>query len=508
MILEETRAMEQLRNDKILTRMNGNNKGDEGNRKELQFKDYQERFILSKARHPCFIGGWGVGKTLGAIWRSRIYSEMIPDNLGIIFRKTFKSLSDSTLKDFELQTGLKVDSERNLYDGNGSITMFRHIDEIGSINQQNINLGWFYIEQGEELEDSNAFHMLFGRLRRNVEPSMEFRKLGLAWNSGWVIGNAGDTWMKPLWKDGELARSAEGIEFSGPFTELIEATTWDNAENLNKEFLASLHVLERTNLPMYRQFVMNDWSVTRRNRVFTSELISHMQSRYGMIASHVRECGVAVDPAGEGADNNIFMVADGGEPVETFEKTIMSPTEKAIKAVEMAHRHGAYFIVIDCDGIGIETYSELTRLPENYLAGIEIVKFHGSAPSAKEMLGRRMYENTRCEAAFIAQKRGWDGKASVHKDARDLIKQLEADEYFTNRKGYLQIIPKEDIKVKLGVSPGLADSWKMLQWGFEQGIERKINPLRNRYLFNPEINLVEQYQTVNVTQDYFGKDVA
>ena len=166
---------------------------------EIVLKPFQYDFVYSKARHPAFVGGWNTGKTMTAISRARIYSRLIPENLGIIFRKTFRSLSDSTLKDFEKYTGLKVDGNRNLVDKNGSITMFRHIDELESINQQNINLGWFYIEQGEELDSDEAFFMLFGRLRRHLNPTPEFLALGLPERSGWVIANAGDNWMRPLW---------------------------------------------------------------------------------------------------------------------------------------------------------------------------------------------------------------------------------------------------------------------------------------------------------------------
>jgi hypothetical protein len=122
---------------------------------EVELTPSQFDFVYSKARHPAFVGGWNVGKTLAAISRGIIYSKGIPKNLGVIFRKTARSLNDSTLRDFELYVGQKVDSDRNFIYPNGSIIMFRHLDEIESINQQNINLGWFYIEQGDELDSSD-----------------------------------------------------------------------------------------------------------------------------------------------------------------------------------------------------------------------------------------------------------------------------------------------------------------------------------------------------------------
>ena len=138
---------------------------------QIELTPSQFDFLYSKARHPAFVGGWNTGKTLCAISRAIIYSKGIANNLGIIFRKTARSLHDSTLRDFETYTSLKVDSDRNLIYPNKSIIMFRHLDEIDSINQQNINLGWFYIEQGDELDSNREFFMLFGRLRLDFNHS-------------------------------------------------------------------------------------------------------------------------------------------------------------------------------------------------------------------------------------------------------------------------------------------------------------------------------------------------
>ena len=442
---------------------------------EVTLKGFQYDFLYSKARHPAFVGGWNTGKTLCAIGRSRIYSKLIPNNLGVIFRKTFRSLQDSTMKDFSRYTGLTISGDRNLTDENGSITMFRHIDELDSINQQNINLGWFYIEQGEELENNEPFFMLFGRLRRQLDPSEDFKKLGLPLRSGWVIANAGDHWMKPLFKDGKLEDAKKLIEppYDGVFSQLIEATTWDNAEHAPSDFLASLKILEAQNPELYRQFVLNDWGVSVRNKVFGVSLMKHLKERHGFLAQHSYNIGVAVDPSGEGSDANVFMAGNGGEILDVYEQTIMRPSEKAIRAVEMCKQVNGFFIIVDCDGLGIETYSELMGMSEDYLRGIQIIKFHGSAPSEIMLAERKMYENLRAEAAFTAQKRGWAGRAAVNDRDAKLIEELEADEYFTNRKGYIQIIPKDEIKVNLKRSPGRADCWKMLQWVFEQDIEDK-----------------------------------
>lgn len=436
---------------------------------EVKLRPYQHRFLYSPTRHPCMTAGWGTGKTMCAIFRAVLYSKGIPNNLGIIFRKTFRSLEDSTLKDYEKYTSIKVPSNRDVVYPNGSMIMFRHLDEMESINQQNINLGWYYIEQGEELDSDKEFFMLFGRLRRTVEPSDEFKALGLAPRSGWVIANAGDNWIKKLWKDGKIQAAAKELgEEGNNFSELIEATTFNNEENLPKDFIGSLRMLQKTKPEIYKQFVLNDWTVGFKNKVFTSEFIELMKKRQGMILGSDNS-GVSIDPAGDGKDDNVFMAGRGGEVKEVFIRTSMSPSDRAHQAIMMCRRIDGSFIVIDCDGIGVDTYLELMKLQDTYSRGINIVKFHGSAPSEIEEVGRKVYKNLRAEAAFIARKRAVEGRAAIDSQDIELIEDLSEEEFFTNNQGLIQLEPKEDIKERLGRSPGRGDAYKMLQWGFEQG---------------------------------------
>ena len=436
---------------------------------KVTLRGYQTRFLYSPTRHPCMTAGWATGKTMCAIFRSRIYSKGIPDNLGIIFRKTFRSLEDSTLKDYEKYTGIKVPSNRDVVDANGSVTMFRHLDELESINQQNINLGWFYIEQGEELDSDKEFFMLFGRLRRQGEPTEEFKRLGLSPRAGWVIANAGDSWIKKLWKDGRIQQAAKDLGNEAEnFSELIEATTWDNRENLPKDFLDSLKMLEKTKPELYRQFVMNDWSVGFKNKVFTTDFLKLMKARQGMLIGSDNS-GVSIDPAGDGPDDNVFLAGRGGEVREKFKKTSMSPSDRAHQAIQMCRRIDGHFIIVDCDGVGIDTHLELMKLQDTYSGGIVIVKFHGSAKSELQECDRAMYQNMRAEAAFITRKRANEGKAAIDSNDVELIEDLAEEEFFTNKRGLVQLEEKKDIKERLGRSPGCGDAYKMLQWAFEQG---------------------------------------
>jgi hypothetical protein len=232
--------------------------------REIILKEFQHDYIYSPARHPAFIAAWGTGKTMSALMRAQIYSKFIPDNLGIIFRKEYTDLRDSTLRDYELYTGMKVDSERNATYKNGSMIMFRHIEELNSAILQNTNLGWFYIEQAEELPTDREFFLLFGRLRRQLSPSKEFQLLQerehMPLHTGFIIGNvAGDNWIKKIWKDKPDAKY-----------QLIEAQTKDNADILPPDFLEGLEDLKTRKPEIYRRYVLNDWMAEVEGKVFNN----------------------------------------------------------------------------------------------------------------------------------------------------------------------------------------------------------------------------------------------
>ena len=136
--------------------------------KKFIFEDFQKGFINSTKRFPCFKAGWGTGKTTCGIVKGIMLSDAYENNLGIVVRKKFTDLRDSTIKDFERYTGLHVPmSTKEIMIGRGSKIMFRHADELSAL--QNVNLGWALIEQGEEFETADTFMMLRGRLRRDLK---------------------------------------------------------------------------------------------------------------------------------------------------------------------------------------------------------------------------------------------------------------------------------------------------------------------------------------------------
>ena len=136
----------------------------------------------------------------------------------------------------------------------------------------------------------------------------------------------------------------------------------------------------------------------------------------------------------------------------------------------MCKRIQGNFIVVDCDGIGIGAYQELNKLHEKFLDGIEIIKFHGSARLPTDLKEKNNYYNKRAEAAFVTQSRARRGLAALNEEHKEMIEDLMEDEFF-EQNGHTRLIDKDDIKERLGRSPGKGDAYKMLQWALEKNIK-------------------------------------
>jgi phage terminase large subunit len=148
----------------------------EQNEKRINLLPYQTRFFDDWETFVAMVAGWASGKTMCGILKGLRLSMDYGGNLGLICRKEFTDLRDSTMKDFEDITGLSINRDRKeVVLGNGSVIMFRHAEELSKL--QNINLGWYLIEQGEELDTQDQFMMLFGRMRRILTPSVEVQEL-------------------------------------------------------------------------------------------------------------------------------------------------------------------------------------------------------------------------------------------------------------------------------------------------------------------------------------------
>ena len=203
----------------------------------MKFKltEKQTQFVGAFEQFPAYIAAIGTGKSTALIIKALFHSQESPGNLGVIVRKNFTDLRDSTIRDFETYTGFKVSEQKKECTlPNGSAILFRHGDELPVL--KNLNLGFFGIEQAEEFPDSTPWEFLKMRLRRQVK----FR-------SGFLVGNTnGHNWIYDIWKkNGSPANHS-----------LIEARTEDHKEFLPADYLKNLETLPRA---LYNRYVLNSW---------------------------------------------------------------------------------------------------------------------------------------------------------------------------------------------------------------------------------------------------------
>ena len=301
------------------------------------------------------VSAWGSGKTMCAILRAMaIYSELIPNNLGVIFRKEYVDLRDSTLKDFEEYTGLKVDSQRNVNLKNGSRIMFRHLEELN--NLQNLNLGWSFIEQAEELPSDKEFFLLWGRLRRQLKPSQQFLDLGLPTHSGFITANVkGNNWIKALWKDNPKE------DFS-----LTEAITFDNADILPADYIKNLEMLKTIKPDIYKRFVLNDWGVEVEGKVFKAKFVD------AIIGGALEEVKSKVDyvlgvDLAKYSDYTVLNVLrkDNGQLVYFDRFNQDSWNLQKARIYEVAKKYNNAQVVPDSTGVGDPVVEDFERMGLN-----------------------------------------------------------------------------------------------------------------------------------------------
>jgi hypothetical protein len=192
----------------------------------------QGKFHGANAKYRAFGGGFGNGKTSAGCVEALALSLEYPGTEGVICRKTRPELLATTMDVFFNGGGGDPDagdftgcpqelirshnkSQSKVTLVNGSIIHYWPLDDPTKLT--NLNLGWFLIDQAEEVSEE-MFLMLKGRLRRKRSP----RKGMLLFNPN------GHDWIWKLFVNMKL-----------PDHKLIHAKTTDNP-NLPADYLQEL----------------------------------------------------------------------------------------------------------------------------------------------------------------------------------------------------------------------------------------------------------------------------
>lgn len=270
----------------------------------------QSEFITSTAKYACYSGGYGSGKTYAGCLRSLLLSQY-PGNFGLVGRNYYAELRDTTRRTFfeicppefydESHGGQWKQSENHLKFVNGSEIIFRHLDSITEKELLSLNLGFFFIDQAEEI-DENVFRVLQSRLRLNVVPN----------RYGFIICNPepgnwiDQTFRKPIL---ENKRENPSSEFH-----MIDSKMTDNPY-LPPDYVQSM--INSYPEDLRKRFIEGEWDV------FENQIYSEYQYK-----THV------IDP---------FSVPKGWEFIVGVDHGMVNPTCCLLAAID----HDGNLFIID-----------------------------------------------------------------------------------------------------------------------------------------------------------------
>ena len=244
---------------------------------EWNLNPSQARFWQSQKRVILFSGGFGCGKSLMLVLKAIDLALRYPGNFILMGRQTYIQLRDSLLKEFLVTCPPSLiaqyyKAEMKIEMINGSEIIFRHLDKIAEQEVRSMNLGAAFIDQAEDI-DRGVFLALLGRLRRAGVEDQD-RKLIMSMNP------------ELTWHYAEFKQNPKD------HYELIEASTYENKDNLPPGYIENL---EQNYPENYRKQYMEgvwDESLLAGNAVFAREHIEKLD-RYMREPIRTRE-GLAI----------------------------------------------------------------------------------------------------------------------------------------------------------------------------------------------------------------------
>lgn len=418
--------------------------------KNIQLNWYQDAFMFSEVRFSGIVAAVGSGKTFTGLLKAWNHCETYPKSLGLIVRKEFVDLKNSTIKDFEMNFGVKVGVSKQYEFENGSVIMFTHGDMADINVLKNINLSFFVIEQAEEYENAEIFDFLRDRLRRQGSPR---------W--GGIIANAcGHNWIYERFIEGAKAdihneKTGEVLFTKGDRYLCTTATSFANEHNLPPDFVEDLRAMEHDAPQHFQQYVMNNFNVVDADDlVFTPDEIQMMKD--SVVEGNVSNKFLGADLARFGKDKCVVVSVEEVSGMKLRETSMDSWGKKdAIYSVGRIADFGRLNKVdigtVDGDGLGGPMYDNLKELVGS---SYRLKEFRGGLPATDSK-----FANMRTQCYFQLKElasKGW-----VRIESPEIINDLASLRYMYNKKGQRMMVPKEVLRTKGLKSPDYADAFMM-----------------------------------------------
>ena len=179
----------------------------------------QREFMLSQQREVLYSGAFGAGKSYIGCSKGNLLSQYYPRNRGLIVRKKFTDLRDTTMDTWfryvmipEHQESYNK-QEHKLMMKNGSEVLFYGMDQWSKVGS--LEVGWIFADEVIEFTEVDWL-MLLGRLRL---PNIPFHQIFAATNPSnpyhWVYKRF---YQDQELKDEGMTHVVESDALSNPFT--------------------------------------------------------------------------------------------------------------------------------------------------------------------------------------------------------------------------------------------------------------------------------------------------
>lgn len=308
-------------------------------------------------------GGFRSGKTLSAIIKIITQHCTIANNRGLIGRLTYPELRDTVQKDFFellpeewIQNWDKTNGVLTLV--NGCEVLFRHLDTVSELEIRGMTLGFVFISQVEEIDES-VYKALLARLNLMLPDKDHYRQIIMDCNPSLF-------WAYKYFK-----------QESDTDRELIEFSMLENQENLPPDYLSDM--MKQPAL-WKKQFVFGIWDESllsdksvipveyiQTQKMFREEplrLFEKIDIYENMIRSHNYQIGVDV-AEGVGQDRSAVECYDlhTGKQVAHWKGQMQPDLLAKMIVIPLARYFNQALVIPEINSVGL---TFLSRLKDDY----------------------------------------------------------------------------------------------------------------------------------------------
>lgn len=348
------------------------------NRDPSNFLPTQEKFFNDRESQAILIsGGYRSGKTDILLRKCVLLSLIFDENEGLIGRKTSTEVEVVTLSQLEEicdPSLYKYHPKQGIIQfANGSKIYLRGLDVLQGPGEQDtkkaiafirgLNLGWYAIDQAEEVEHSIVEH-LNSRLSRNNVP---FRQ-------GMMTSNPTNFWAYDDFK-----------KYPKPGYRLLEVSMMENKDNLPQDYIDKQMALKESMPRYYVQYVEGKWDefMSSENTVMEMPTLDKLRLQ---VKEPIREWEgfkiykepnhrhiyqIGADPTEGKKDRGSISVVDlsTGEEVAKYAKTVLYDIlAEKVNAVALLYKNikrvipeaNNYAFIMELQNYKLRLYQEKT----------------------------------------------------------------------------------------------------------------------------------------------------